>query len=77
VTLKEKKFISVYGQEKSDEFSVKVQPGQEKIIKLRVTSDGNGSYSYSTKIQFYVVEGYSLDKLRELCNKKPTKIKKR
>jgi len=26
--LKEKKFISVYGQDKPDEFSVKVQPGQ-------------------------------------------------
>jgi len=46
-------------------------------VKLRVSSEGNGYYSYSTKIQFYVVEGYSLDKLRELCNKKPTKIKKR
>lgn len=42
-----------------------------------MSSEGNGYYSYSTKIQFYVVEGYSLERLRELCNKKPTKIKKR
>jgi hypothetical protein len=42
-----------------------------------VTKEGNGNYSFSTKIQFYIVEKYSLEKLRDLADKKPTKMKKR
>ena len=47
------------------------------IVKLKVTPDGNGFYSYSTKIQFHIVEGYSLERLKELCEKNATKTKKR
>ena len=39
--------------------------------------EGNRYYSFSTKIQFYIVEKYSLDKLKELADKKPSKVRKR
>jgi len=42
-----------------------------------VNKEGNSNYSFSTKIQFYIVEKYSLEKLKELADKKPTKVKKR
>jgi hypothetical protein len=56
---------------------VKVFPDEERIVTLKVHKEGNGFYSFSTKIQFYIVEKYSLEKLRDLADKKPTKIKKR
>lgn len=46
-------------------------------MRLKVKKEGNSFYSFSTKIQFYIVEKYALDKLRELADKKPTKMKKR
>lgn len=46
-------------------------------MRLKVHKDGNSYYSFSTKIQFYIVEKYSLEKLKELADKKPTKVKKR
>ena len=67
----------IEGQEDQSQFSVRVDPGEDEIVKLKVDVAGNGSFSYSTKIQFYIVEGYSLEKLRELCHKTPTKTKKR
>jgi hypothetical protein len=54
-----------------------VYPGEERIVRLKVQKDGNSYYSFSTKIQFYIVEKYSLEKLKELADKKPTKVKKR
>lgn len=56
---------------------VKVYPDEERIVRLKVQSEGNSFYSFSTKIQFYIVEKYTIEKLRELADKKPTKIKKR
>lgn len=44
---------------------------------MRVTKEGNCFYSFSTKILFYILEKYSLEKLRDLADKKPTKVKKR
>ena len=52
-------------------------PDEERIVRLKVQKEGDSYYSFSTKIQFYIVEKYSLEKLRELADKKPTKIKKR
>lgn len=46
-------------------------------MTLKVSKEGNGFYSFSTKIQYYIVEKYSLEKLRDLADKKPTKMKKR
>ena len=63
--------------ETKDEFSVRMDPGEEIIIKLKVDPTGNGFYSYSTKILFYVIEGFSLERLKEICDKSPTKTKKR
>lgn len=77
MVLKEKKFIEVYEEENKDEFIAKVYPGEEKIVRLKVQKEGNSFYSFSTKIQFYLVEKYSLEKLRELADKKPTKVRKR
>ena len=56
---------------------MKVYPVEERIVRLKVQSEGNSFYSFSTKIQFYIVEKYTIEKLRELADKKPTKIKKR
>lgn len=77
VQFKENKFIEVYGEEHKDEFTVKVFPEEERIVTLKVSKEGNGFYSFSTKIQYYIVEKYSLEKLRDLADKKPTKMKKR
>ena len=65
------------GEKEKDQFTVKVYPDEERIVRLKVNKDGNSFYSYSTKIQFYIVEKYSLEKLRDLADKKPTKVKKR
>lgn len=46
-------------------------------MKLKVQKEGNSFYSFSTKIMFYIVEKYTLEKLRDLADKKPTKVKKR
>jgi hypothetical protein len=54
-----------------------VFPSEERVVRLKVNKEGNSFYSFSTKIQFYIVEKYSLEKLKELADKKPTKIKKR
>jgi hypothetical protein len=54
-----------------------VFPDEERIVTLKVNKEGNGYYTFSTKIQYYIVEKYSLEKLRELADKKPTKMKKR
>lgn len=77
MVLKERKFIDVFGEKEPDEFTVKVYSGEERIVKLKVSKEGNSFYSFSTKIQFYIVEKYTLEKLKELTDKKPTKIKKR
>ena len=52
-------------------------PEEERIVRLKVLKEGNSYYSFSTKIQFYIVEKFTLEKLRELADKKPTKVKKR
>jgi len=44
---------------------------------MKVNKDGNSNYSYSTKIQFYVIEKYSLTQLKDMADKKPTKTKRR
>ena len=75
--MKEKNNILVHGEERKDDFIVKVYPDEERIVRLKVQKEGNSYYSFSTKIQFYIVEKYSLEKLRELADKKPTKIKRR
>ena len=77
VVLKDKKYIQVHGEENPEEFIVKVYPEDERIVRLKVQKEGNSFYSFSTKIQFYIVEKFSLEKLRELTDKKPTKIRKR
>ena len=77
VTLKEKKNIEVHGEERKEDFTVKVYPEEERIVRLKVQKEGDSYYSFSTKIQFYIVEKYSLENLRELADKKPTKVKKR
>jgi hypothetical protein len=64
VSLTEKKFIEVFGEELKDEFTVKVFPNEERIVVLKVNKEGNGYYTFSTKIQYYIVEKYSLEKLR-------------
>ena len=64
VVLKEKKFIEVFGEDQKEEFIVKVYPEEERIVRLKVQKEGNSFYSFSTKIQFYIVEKYSLEKLR-------------
>ena len=46
-------------------------------MKLKVNKEGSSNYSFSTKIQFYIVEKYNLAKLKEMADKKPTKVKKR
>jgi hypothetical protein len=55
VTLTEKKFIEVFGEELKDEFTVKVFPNEERIVVLKVNKEGNGYYTFSTKIQYYIV----------------------
>jgi hypothetical protein len=55
VSLTEKKFIEVYGEQKKDEFTVKVFPEEERIVTLKVNKEGNGYYTFSTKIQYYIV----------------------
>ena len=46
-------------------------------MRLKAQKEGNSFYSFSTKIQFYIVDNYSLDKLRDVVDRHPTKIKKR
>ena len=75
--LAERENIEVYGEQKKDDFVVKVFPNSERIVLLKVQKEGNSYYSFSTKIQFYLLERYSKDRLRELADKKPTKVKKR
>ncbi len=60
VALKERKFVDVMGEKQKDEFTVKIYPGEERIVRLKVNKEGNSFYSYSTKIQFYIVEKYTL-----------------
>lgn len=60
VSLKERKYVDVVGEKEKDEFTVKVYPGEERIVRLRVDKEGDSFYSYSTKIQFYIVEKYTL-----------------
>ncbi len=60
VALKERKHIDVFGEKEADEFTVKVYSGEERIVRLKVNKEGNSFYSFSTKIQFYIVEKYSL-----------------
>jgi hypothetical protein len=36
VVLKEKKHILVYGEERKDDFVVKVYPNEERIVRLKV-----------------------------------------
>lgn len=56
---------------------VRVFPGEERVVRLKVQKEGNSFYSFSTKIQFYIVERYSLEKLRDIVDRNPTKTKKR
>jgi hypothetical protein len=60
VSLKEHRFIEVDREKQKDEFTVKVYPGEERIVRLKVSKEGNSVYSYATRIQFYIVEKYSL-----------------
>ena len=65
------------GEERPGDFMVKVYPGEEKIVRLKAQKEGNSFYSFSTKIQFYIVDKYNLEKLRDVVDRNPTKIKKR
>lgn len=64
MSLKEKKFIGVDHDEKPDYFVAKVYPGEDRIVRLKVEKEGESFYSFSTKIQFYIVEKFNLEKLR-------------
>lgn len=78
VTLKDNKFIEIAEQtENRNEFTVKVNPNEERVVLLKVQKEGNSFYSFSTRIQFYIVEKLPLQKLRDLADKKPSKVKKR
>jgi hypothetical protein len=58
--LKERKYVDLIGEKEKDEFTVKVYSGEERIVKLKVNKEGNSNYSFSTRIQFYIVEKHSL-----------------
>ena len=36
----------------SDHFELEVKPGQELLVKYRVTAEGKGSYGYGTSTSF-------------------------
>lgn len=76
--MKDNKFIEIAEQtENRNEFTVKVNPNEERVVLLKVQKEGNSFYSFSTRIQFYIVEKLPLQKLRDLADKKPSKVKKR
>jgi calpain-15 len=61
----------------SDHFELEVKPGQEILVKYRITPEGNGSYGYSTSTSYSMIENLSEATLKERAKSQPTKTDQR
>jgi hypothetical protein len=75
------KNVSVCGEDRSkqgqDQFAVKLVPGQEQLVKMKVSAGGNGEYDFRPIINNRVVEKYTPEDLTLKIKQKPTKVSTR
>ena len=64
LTLKDHKHIKVVGEEQEDQFTVKVGPGEDRVVRLKVQKEGNAAYSYAATTSYFFQEAIPLDKLK-------------
>lgn len=46
VKLGESKNLTVIGEHSQDSFAIKLLPGQEKLVKMKISKEGNGEYTF-------------------------------
>jgi hypothetical protein len=53
--------------ENNDEFTIKLGPGQEMLVKYRITAEENGFSSYTTSSSSSVSQEFSHEELKNLA----------
>lgn len=69
--------IVVCGENSSEHFAVNLQPGQEKLVKMKVGNEGNGNFVFDPLISNQFVEKFNKESLLEMLHRKPTKMRQR
>ena len=55
-----------------DKFSVKVGPGEDRVVRLKVAKEGNSAYSYSAASSYFVQESLPLSALKQKASTEPS-----
>lgn len=77
VKLGDSKNLSIVGENSPENFAIKLLPGQEKLVKMKISKEGKGEYELKPTIKNQIFEKFTKENLLEMLKKKPTKVRQR